>query len=181
MRLLLTLILVCIFLVACAEKDQTTPPITYSLQVGDTLFTFPDSAVRFAQDNFSVHAYLLREFQVGSSQLYPHQGSRFLGSLGQWSTYLWQYREPYLSPPYNRDVKITDQAQYYYEIGTYIAQFGYGWLDTFSPTANLLDPNSNPWAAPADTSLTHDDPSTIGFDGTSNAAATYRRMWTYTR
>ena len=73
--------------------------------------------------------------------------------------------------PYANDVMTDDSALFYYEIGGYLGQFGFGWKDTFD--AGNFNPDS--------TYTSHIWPSdpvqTIQFDGQSPFAVHYRGMW----
>jgi len=159
------------------ESNDGSTAVDYHLTVGDTAITIPDSAVDFANVQFSAEAYILREYQVAHDPNLPHQGSAFTGTLQDWKALGWQVRSTYLLAPYAHDIKIADDAQYFYEIGTYFAQFGYGWRDTFDPEANLNNASVNIWLHPADTTLSADIPSTVGFDGESHFLLRYRSMW----
>lgn len=173
-----TLLVLAAALVSCKNEDDKPPPVDYHLTVGDTVITIPDSAAQFAEQNYSVNAYLLREYQVARDPNLEHQGSAYTGALQDWKVLGWIVRTTFLLSPYLRDIRTADNAQYFYEIGTYKDQFGYGWRDTFDPEANLNDASVNVWLHPADSTLVPDNPSTLGFDGESHLLTHYRSMWT---
>ncbi len=167
-------------LASCKNEDNTPPPVDYHLMVGDTAITIPDSAAQFAEQNFSMNAYLLREYQVARDPNLAHQGSAYTGALQDWKALGWNVRTTFLLSPYLRDIRTSDDAQYFYEIGTYKDQFGYGWRDTFDPEANLnYQDIGNVWLHPADTTLVPDNPGTLGFDGESHLLTHYRSMWSF--
>ncbi len=68
-------------------------------------------------------------------------------------------------------MKTDDSAQFYFQIGEFPAQFGFGWKDTFDAAA--FNPDS--------TYTTHiwpsDHPETVGFDGQSLLREQYVGMW----
>ncbi len=167
-------------LLSCKNEDNNPPPVDYHLTVGDTVITIPDSAAQFAEQNFSLNAYLLREFQVARDPNLNHQGSPFTGTLQDWKALGWSTRTTFLLSPYGRDIRTSDDAQYFYQIGTFKDQFGYGWRDTYDPEANLNNPDAgNIWQHPADTTLVPDNSSTLGFDGDSHLLTHYRAMWRF--
>ncbi len=166
---------------SCRNTDDGSSTPEYRLTVGDTVVTIPPAAVDFARTQFSIHAYLLREFQVARDPAYHQEGAPFTGSLLEWKALGWATRWTFLnfpSSPYAHDVETGDPAEYYYEIGTYFSQFGYGWRDTFDPEANLNDPSYIIWLHPADSTLAPDNTGTIGFDGGCRFIGQYRNMWT---
>lgn len=186
MRLVqLALILDLFTFLSCKNEDVTEQPIEYHLTIGDTVITIPDAAVRFAgfrgnPGNYAWDAYMLREYQVARDPNLPHQGSPYGGSLGEWKALNWQTRETFLVTPYNtRDARTDDNASYYYWIGTFKDQFGYGWRDTYAADANLNNPAEDIWLHPADTTVVPDNPDTPVFDGTSHLMERYRSLWRF--
>ena len=184
MRNVLAIVFLALIVSSCSDDDPETPPIEFRLTVGDTLIIIPEEAVLFAGGrgdfgNFTYDAYMLREYQVATDEDLPHPGATFSGTLNDWKALGWDLRQTFLLPPYTRDIKTNDGAQYYYMIGTYLDQFGYGWRDTFDPEANLFDPAVHIWLHPADTTLIPDAPGTIGFDGTCQLVSQYRTMWRF--
>jgi hypothetical protein len=159
--------------------DSETPPVEYRLTVGDTTITIPNAAVVFANAQFSLDAYFLREYQVARDSIWEHPGAIFNGTLIDWKALVWSVRQTFLLAPYSRDVKIANDAQYYYMIGTYLDQFGYGWRDTFDPEADLFNPAVHIWLHPADTTLVPDNTATVQFDGTSHLVEQYRALWRF--
>jgi hypothetical protein len=126
---------------------------------------------RDAPNHFNVNAYLLREYQIASSQQY--NAAPYTGTLSDWRLLDWSVRQDFLANAtgYGHDVMTDDQQQYYEMIGKYIVQFGYGWQDTYSSDADINDPNAgNIWV------LSGDDPTTAIFDGTSAMFFHYRDM-----
>lgn len=176
---LLPMLLIGLLLQACDEDDsEGREPVEYHITIGDTAITIPDSAVVFAglrlnPAAFNWNAYMLREYQVATTMHTPPYG----GTLTEWKETHWSIRSTFLTEPYTRDFRIDDDAFYYYMIGTYKDQFGYGWRDTFDPEADLWDPASNPWTHPADTTLIPDSTHTIAFDGETKLMEQYRNMW----
>jgi len=179
--------LLCIALAAAVlagcKDDGGDPGLSdLSIEVGDTLITIPAAAIDYAggklsPNHFSWDAYMLREYQVASNPSYPHEGSTFNGPLNDWKSRPWNERRTFLLEPYSRDINTSNAAQYYYLIGTYPEQFGYGWRDTYDNGANLTNIASVPWSHPADTTLRADSPGTIEFDGETGFMAEYRGMW----
>lgn len=164
-------------ILSCKNEDNGAIPVEYHITVGDTAITIPDSAVTFAADHFSFHAYMLREYQVATDEDLPHPGATFSGTLVEWKVLGWDARQTFLLPPYNRDARTGDAAQYFYWIGTFIEQFGYGWRDTFDPEADLANPAVHIWQHPADSTLAPDNAGTIEFDGESRFIGQYRAKW----
>ena len=167
------------FTILACKEDEQEEPTEYRLTVGDTLIVIPAAAVDFAQAQFSIDAYFLREYQVATDEDLPHPGSVYTGTLRDWKALGWNVRQTFLVAPFTaHDVKTEDDAQYLYMIGTYLEQFGYGWRDTFDPEADLDNPAVYIWLHPADSTLTPDNPGTVGFDGESDLMIYYRSMWT---
>ena len=122
-------------------------------------------------NHFNVNAYLLREYQIASSDAYNTKP--YSGTLSEWRTLEWSVRQGYLENAlgYGHDVLTSDIQQYYEMIGKYINQFGYGWDDTYDPNADINDPNAGHIWVPSG-----DDPATVGFDGVSPHFDHYRDM-----
>ncbi|MBK8130852.1 MAG: hypothetical protein IPK53_18740 [bacterium] len=183
MRLALSLLCCALLCVSCEEGDTPEPGVSYEIAVGDTLITIPAEAVNFAGtlghgNHFVWDAYMLREYQVASNPNLPREhGVPYQGTLEQWKNTSWTTRRSFLVPPYDHNVTTTSPEAYYYMIGTYAEQFGYGWVDTYDPEANLWDSAVRPWLHPADSTLLPDNPGTIGFDGGLGDMAEYRAMW----
>lgn len=173
-------ILLTLLFCACEEGDKPSRGNSYEFVVGDTAITISADAVNFANNRFSWDAYMLREFQLGSSTTIPRgNGSAYTGTLIEWKNLPWSVRETYLFPPYTHDVTTESRELFYYLIGTHGEQFGYGWRDTFDPEANLFDSAVRPWLHPADSTLTPDNPGTISFDGGLGDLVEYRGMWEF--
>jgi hypothetical protein len=174
-----------LILLSCENDDPSRPPIEYRLTVGDTTIIIPDAAIQFAGargslGNFVWDAYMLREYQVARDPNLPHPGSPFTGSLTEWKALGWPTRQTFLIAPYTaHDANTDDGAQFFYEIGTYLEQFGYGWRDTYDPDADLSNPAVHIWLHPADTTLVRDNTSTPEFDGTSHLIEQYRALWIF--
>lgn len=166
--LLLSLVLL---LFSCKKDDETTPPPNGGgyqyVREDSTVVTIPQAAVQFAQQNFSRDAQQMREFQVATTVSDP---AWQLG-LGIWKSESWQIRQQYLVSPYEYDVKTDDSAQFYYEIGELVSQFGYGWKDTFDAV------NFNPDSTYTTHIWPSDHPETVGFDGQSAYRDEYVGMW----
>jgi hypothetical protein len=173
-------------LVFAACDSGNDPPSTgsYTLTVGDTLITIPTEAVDFVgglntPNHFAWHAYMLREYQIAINPSIPREGSPYPDELIDWKNQPWLIRATFLVAPYSRDIMTSNAAQYYYMIGTYPEQFGFGWVDTFDPEADLWDPTERPWTNPADSTLAPDNPSTLEFDGGLSDLLEYRAMWRF--
>jgi len=151
---------------SCKKEEDHPPPPPGGIQYtsGDTLITIPASAVTFARQNFSRDAQLLREFQIATGS----QGWQL--PLNSWKQSGFDIRQQYMVTPYENDVRTADSALYYYEIGTFFTQFGYGWKDTFDAA------NFNPDSAYTNY-LWNDPTQTVWFDGTSDFIEQYRGMW----
>lgn len=156
---------------ACKKEDDNSPPPSGGIQFtsGDTVFTIPAAALTFARQNFSRDAQLLREFQLAVD---PNRGGPVWQlPLNPWKQSGFDTRQQYMVTPYDNDVTTGDSALFYYEIGTFFSQFGYGWKDTFDAAG--FEPDS------AYTNyLWHDPTQTIWFDGQSPFFEQYRGMWT---
>ncbi|MCB9357793.1 MAG: hypothetical protein H6508_00870 [Calditrichaeota bacterium] len=181
-RNVLLALLVLFLAAACEKGDKPSGRDGYEILVGDTLITIPAEAVEFAgtaaaPNHFSWHAYMLREFQVASNPNIPREGSHYTGSLLEWKTQPWVVRQTFLVTPYVHDVTTATPELYYYMIGTYREQFGYGWVDTFDAEADLWDPSARPWLHPADSTLAPDNQGTLSFDGGLGDMLEYRAMW----
>ena len=181
MKALSVILLAGLTLWSCRDQgDSETPPVEYRLTVGDTTITIPNAAVVFAGAQFSVDAYFLREYQVARDSTWGHPGATFNGTLIDWKALAWSARKTFLVWPYDSyDVMTANLAQYFYAIGTYMEQFGYGWRDTFDPEANLNNPAVHIWLHPADSTLVPDNPATVQFDGTSHLVEQYRGLWSF--
>lgn len=179
----LLLIIVALLMFACEEGNKPDDAQDYTVVVGDTVITIPAEAVRFAGsllsgEHFQFHAYVLREYQVAINPAIPRgNGSAYTGSLVEWKNMGWGTRRTFLVAPYAHDVTTDSPELFYYMIGTYPDQFGYGWVDTYDPEANLWDGALRPWNHPADSTLTPDNPSTLEFDGDLGDMLEYRGMW----
>ena len=177
-QLLSVCMLLSVVLWSCSNDDgDERTPVNYQLTVGDTVIVIPDSAVTFADLQFSFDAYMLREYQVATDEDISRPGEPFWGNLNDWKAQGWGLRTTYLVSPFVHNVTTTDKAQYYYMIGTYLDQFGFGWRDTFDPNANLFNPAVNIWLEPADTTLIPDNAATVLFDGETRLMGQYRGMW----
>jgi hypothetical protein len=180
MKWIAVLVLSALCIWSCSDNsssDQAIPD--YHITVGDSVITIPALAVTFANEHFSLDAYLLREYQVARDPALHQQGPAFSGTLNDWKALDWSVRQTFLMVPYSYDVRISDDAQYFYWIGTFFEQFGYGWSDTFDPEADLMNPAVHIWLHPADTTLIPDNASTVGFDGESHQVEQYRNMWIF--
>jgi hypothetical protein len=178
------LLIFALMIAACDSGDDPPRTGSYTLTVGDTLITIPAEAVDFigsvnSPNHFSWHAYMLREYQIATLPNIPREGEPYDGELIDWKTQPWLIRSTFLVAPYTRDIMTSDAAQYYYMIGTYPEQFGFGWVDTFDPEADLWNPALRPWSNPADSTLSPDNPSTLAFDGGLSDLLEYRAMWRY--
>ncbi len=132
-------------------------------------------------NHFNVNAYLLREYQIASSDAYNTEP--FQGTLAEWRSLEWSGingRQHYLENAlgYGHDVMTDDIQQYYEMIGKYINQFGYGWDDTYDDENGnpLFDPNIENDDPALWQSSSGDDPATVGFDGTSPRFDLYRDL-----
>ena len=163
------------FAIVDLEFPQTNSlPPGLIIQVGDTTIIIPDSAQQFADSNFDVDAYLLREWQLAVQ----NPTMPFNGDLADWKSLAWvgtQGRHSYLefAVGYSHDILSASPSEYYQWISSRMHQFGYGWDDTHSPSLNPNIENLNPglWA------VSGDDPATIIFEGTSQLAQHYHAMW----
>lgn len=175
MRQWIAIIVAALMLVACEEGDKPKDGAGYDLVVGDTLISISAEAVRFAAEHFEWHAYMLREFQIAT--LPRDEGSPYAGSLEQWKNLSWSSRQTFLYPPFVHNLSTESLELYYYLIGTHPGQFGFGWVDTYDPEANLFNSAVRPWLNPADSTLTPDNPGTLNFDGGLGDMLEYRGMW----
>ncbi|MCC6477081.1 hypothetical protein IT157_08495 [bacterium] len=121
--------------------------------------------------NFNYDAYMLREYQI--SQDLTYNTTLYDGDLSEWIEENWDLRQNFLDPPFGHDINTNDVQQYYEMIGKYYDQFGFGWVDTYDPAANLQDPNVGHIWGP---SFGNDDIATIKFDGSSALFSTYVDM-----
>jgi len=183
MKKFLTIICCALLCLACEEGDKPSTGTSYEIVVGDTLITIPAEAVAFAGtvadgNHFEWHAYMLREFQIASDGSLPRGGgTAYAGTLEQWKSLSWNTRRSFLIPPFSHDITTSSPELFYYMIGTHVEQFGFGWIDTYDPEANLWNSAVRPWLHPADSTLLPDNPGTIGFDGGLGDMAEYRAMW----
>ncbi len=150
---------------SCKSEDNGPPPPISGLQYtnGDTVITIPESAMAFAQAHFSRDAQLLREYQIALTQGWSLP-------LNSWKLSGFDTRQSYMISPFDNDVTTPVDSVFYWEIGAFLAQFGFGWEDTFNSanfnpdsayTAYLWnDPQAHPW-----------------FDGQSDFYQQYRGMW----
>ncbi|MCL4305251.1 hypothetical protein KJZ99_05005 [bacterium] len=178
MRILLGVLLGALLLAACESDDKPSQGQSYEIVAGDTLITIPATAAAFATERFELQAYLLREYQVARDPNLPRDGgSPFAGTLLEWKSLPWSVRQTFLIAPYTHDVLTDSLALYFYMIGTYGTQFGYGWRDTYDSEADLWNSALRPWLRPADSTLTPDNPGTLEFDGGLGDMIEYRGMW----
>ena len=174
------ILLMSLALVSCEEGNKPADGTGYEITVGDTLITIPPEAVLFAgsiinTNHFNFHAYMLREYQI--AVLPRDVGSPYNGSLLEWKNQSWNTRRTFLYPPFDHDVTTDTPELFYYLIGTYPSQFGFGWVDTYDPEADLWNSALRPWLRPADSTLTPDNPGTLNFDGGLGDMLEYRGMW----
>ncbi len=124
-------------------------------------------------NNFFYDAYMLREFQVASSDQFstnPYQGT-----LGVWKDEPWNVRDEHLPAPFTHDINTEDVQQYFEMIGKYYSQFGFGWRDTYPAGTDLNNPDAGDiWTDPSQGFT--DDAATVEFDGNSNLFFEYRDM-----
>jgi hypothetical protein len=163
-----------LILASCKKEEDNTPPAAtggYEYTVGSTTYRIPDTAVNFARQNFSRDAQLLREFQVATNTDGQWVSPAWGLGLGIWKLETYDVRSQYMTSPYNNDVNTSDSAQFYYQIGNLLGQFGYGWKDTFDAA------NFNPDSAYTAHIWPSDAIETVGFDGQSPFAVQYRGMW----
>lgn len=178
------LIICCLFLLvlACDDNSEQSELPEYRYTSGDTTFLIPPEAVEFAggriaSNYFNWDAYMLREYQVATNPSLRFPDPVFGGDINSWKGRPWQERRTFLVAPYDLDINTGNPAEFYYRIGTFTEQFGYGWIDTFDPEADLWNPAPHPWNSPADSTLTADRAATVEFDGESNLLLEYRSMW----
>lgn len=159
--------------VSCKKEENgtDTPPTGgYQITLEDsTVVTIPGSAVTFAQQNFSRDAQLLREYQVATNSQYVNPTWQLPFQV--WKSETYGVRQGYMVPPYDNDVMTDDSAFFYYEIGEFIEQFGYGWKDTFDAA------NFNPDSAYTNHLWPSDPTQTVFFDGQSPFREEYVGMW----
>jgi hypothetical protein len=162
------LIIIILALVSgCASKDTFTDGNAIQLSVGDSLITIPADAVAFADAHFNRDAYWLREYKLGCSTtccLDP-----FAGPLGRWKDMAWVSRSVFVAPPFSRDIRDSDPTNFYYNIGTFAGQFGFGWEDTFPTGTNLADAQSE--------YIWNDAQGTFWYDGQSQLMNEFRSKW----
>ncbi|NUO18875.1 hypothetical protein HUU59_05450 [bacterium] len=180
MRQWISIIAAALLLSACEEGNKPESRGGYEILVGDTLITISAEAIEFAGlltdgNHFNFHAYMLREYQVAT--IPRDDGTPYSGSLIQWKNTGWNTRRTFLFPPFVHDVTTESPELFYYMIGTYPEQFGYGWVDTYDPEADLSNAALRPWLHPADSTLTPDNPGTLEFDGGLGDMLEYRAMW----
>jgi hypothetical protein len=172
--ILLTLMSACL-LASCKKEHTTQPPSNtggYQYVLEDSsVVTIPGNAVQFAQQHFNSDAQLLREYQIAINPQYVNPAWEQNLGLSIWKSESWQVRQQYMVFPYERDVRTDDSAQFYYQIGEFFAQFGYGWNDTFDPATFNSDSTYTVNIWPTD----HGE--TVGFDGQSNYHTQYMGMW----
>ncbi len=159
------------------DEESTLPP-GLVIQLGDTTVIIPDSAQQYADSKWVLDAYLLREYQIASSDNYNIQP--FTGTLSEWKTLEWSVRQEYLQNAlgYQYDIMAASPSEHYIWIVQHLTQFGYGWKDTYPAHSNLNDPNAGHiWGQPSDPTNQPDDGATIAFDGTSHFAEHYQNMW----
>ena len=169
-----------VLVVSCKKDEEETPPPDDTggyeyVREDSTVVRIPGSAVTFAQQNFSRDAQMLREFQVATNVGGQWTQDAWQLGFGIWKAETWQVRQQYLVDPYDgRDVMTSDLAQFYFQIGEFGEQFGYGWMDTFDAA------NFNPDSAYTSHlwSLSGDAIQTVGFDGQSLLMEEYVGMWT---
>jgi hypothetical protein len=172
-----------LLLTACEKGDKPADGQGYEIVVGDTSILIPGDAVVFAgsighPNHFNFHAYMLREYQVAINPAIPRGGgSAYSGTLLEWKNASWNLRRTFLVPPYTHDVLTSETELFYYNIGTYVDQFGFGWIDTYDPEADLWDSAVRPWLHPADSTLAPDNQGTLEFDGGLGDILEYRAMW----
>jgi hypothetical protein len=183
MKIMHLIFLVAILFTACKEDDTSPTGTGYEIVVGDTTILITADAVTFAgsvqnPNHFNFHAYMLREYQVAINPAIDRNGgSPYSGTLLEWKNASWNLRQTFLVPPYSHDVLVSSPEVYYYNIGTYVEQFGFGWIDTYDPEADLWDSSQRPWLHPADSTLAPDNQGTIGFDGGLGDLVEFRGMW----
>lgn len=176
----IAIIVAAFMFLACEDGDKPEDGTSYELAVGDTLITIPAEAVRFAAEHFEWHAYMLREYQIAINPSIPRNGgSPYSGELIDWKNASWSLRSTFLVPPYAHNLDTNQLELYYYLIGTHPDQFGFGWMDTYDPEADLWNSALRPWLNPADSTLTPDNPSTLEFDGGLGDMLEYRGMWSF--
>ncbi|MCB1059935.1 MAG: hypothetical protein KDB65_06880 [Calditrichaeota bacterium] len=183
MKTIITLLLFAGLLAGCKKDESSESDTSYEILVGDTLITIPTDAVVFAGSvthpyHFDFHAYMLKEYQIATSTTIPRDGgSPYTGTLLEWKNTSWNLRRTFLIAPFSHDVGSTNAEVFYYNIGTYPEQFGFGWVDTFDPNADLWDEAAHPWLNPADSTLAPDDSRTLEYDGGLGDILVYRGMW----
>ncbi|HEY3294923.1 MAG TPA: hypothetical protein VGL38_05770 [bacterium] len=173
---------------SCKKDDSDNSneePLPAGLQYvyNDTLYIIPDSAVAYAgprdtPNHLDVHAYLYAEYLIASDSIRNGGRQVFHGEFAQYRLLPWNERYMHLPAPFTHDVMTDTLASYYFMIGHFSSQFGWGWQDTYNGGSNpWAQAGSADWTQPA-AGLAADNVNTIAFDGESTMMSRYRAMIT---